>query len=214
MRWWPEKQAANLICKKTKDSIFDSLVVICVQKERKLLQVKRLDLDAAKTRLKKARMADARAAVSKRTSPSMHALVCCILHLSVFLVNLMLMNKHCSAFLKIMSQLPLKGRNSVCPSGVAHKSWLMHRVAQHETDHFISCGSHSHMSSYGKFRLPFFLIVVFLCSDIPFFLSFDISIDFLFLFVCWWHRGSTMKQILGHRWKIKGYSLLTFVLKK
>lgn len=35
-----------------------------LQKERKLLQVKRLDLDAAKTRLKKARMADARAAVS------------------------------------------------------------------------------------------------------------------------------------------------------
>lgn len=39
-------------------------VLFCVQKERKLLQVKRLDLDAAKTRLKKARMADARAAVS------------------------------------------------------------------------------------------------------------------------------------------------------
>lgn len=37
----------------------------CEQKERKLLQVKRLDLDAAKTRLKKARMADARAAVSR-----------------------------------------------------------------------------------------------------------------------------------------------------
>nr|XP_061811610.1 endophilin-B1-like isoform X1 [Nerophis lumbriciformis] len=34
-----------------------------ILKERKLLQVKRLDLDAAKTRLKKARMADARAAV-------------------------------------------------------------------------------------------------------------------------------------------------------
>uniref|UniRef100_I3JAQ9 Endophilin-B1 n=1 Tax=Oreochromis niloticus TaxID=8128 RepID=I3JAQ9_ORENI len=33
-----------------------------ILKERKLLQVKRLDLDAAKTRLKKARMADARAA--------------------------------------------------------------------------------------------------------------------------------------------------------
>ncbi|KAI5608940.1 SH3-domain GRB2-like endophilin B1, partial [Silurus asotus] len=33
---------------------------ILVQKERKLLQVKRLDLDAAKTRLKKARVADAR----------------------------------------------------------------------------------------------------------------------------------------------------------
>uniref|UniRef100_A0A3P9P181 Endophilin-B1 n=1 Tax=Poecilia reticulata TaxID=8081 RepID=A0A3P9P181_POERE len=35
-----------------------------ILKERKLLQVKRLDLDAAKTRLKKARMPDARAAVS------------------------------------------------------------------------------------------------------------------------------------------------------
>lgn len=42
-------------------------MMFCVQKERKLLQVKRLDLDAAKTRLKKARMADARAAVSIRT---------------------------------------------------------------------------------------------------------------------------------------------------
>lgn len=40
-----------------------------VQKERKLLQVKRLDLDAAKTRLKKARMADARAAVSAPLAP-------------------------------------------------------------------------------------------------------------------------------------------------
>uniref|UniRef100_A0A8D0DCX8 Endophilin-B1 n=1 Tax=Sander lucioperca TaxID=283035 RepID=A0A8D0DCX8_SANLU len=35
-----------------------------ILKERKLLQVKRLDLDAAKTRLKKARMTDARAAVT------------------------------------------------------------------------------------------------------------------------------------------------------
>uniref|UniRef100_A0A665X2L5 Endophilin-B1 n=1 Tax=Echeneis naucrates TaxID=173247 RepID=A0A665X2L5_ECHNA len=35
-----------------------------ILKERKLLQVKRLDLDAAKTRLKKARMADARAVVT------------------------------------------------------------------------------------------------------------------------------------------------------
>ena len=35
-----------------------------VQKERKLLANKRLDLDAAKTKLKKARMADARAVVS------------------------------------------------------------------------------------------------------------------------------------------------------
>lgn len=34
------------------------------QKERKLLQVKRLDLDAAKTKLKKAKVAEARAAVS------------------------------------------------------------------------------------------------------------------------------------------------------
>lgn len=47
-------------------------VVICVQKERKLLQVKRLDLDAAKTRLKKARMADARAAVSTHTLTETH----------------------------------------------------------------------------------------------------------------------------------------------
>uniref|UniRef100_A0AAX7SJS1 Endophilin-B1 n=1 Tax=Astatotilapia calliptera TaxID=8154 RepID=A0AAX7SJS1_ASTCA len=38
-----------------------------ILKERKLLQVKRLDLDAAKTRLKKARMADARAAVRTHT---------------------------------------------------------------------------------------------------------------------------------------------------
>ncbi|XP_029385222.1 endophilin-B1a isoform X2 [Echeneis naucrates] len=38
-----------------------------ILKERKLLQVKRLDLDAAKTRLKKARMADARAVVSTYT---------------------------------------------------------------------------------------------------------------------------------------------------
>lgn len=61
--------------------------VICVQKERKLLQVKRLDLDAAKTRLKKARMADARAAVSsfKKTCTHTHypldqhcCCVCCI----------------------------------------------------------------------------------------------------------------------------------------
>lgn len=36
-----------------------------ILKERKLLQVKRLDLDAAKTRLKKARMADARAAAEQ-----------------------------------------------------------------------------------------------------------------------------------------------------
>lgn len=35
-----------------------------LQKERKLLQTKRLDLDAAKTKLKKAKMADARALVS------------------------------------------------------------------------------------------------------------------------------------------------------
>lgn len=41
--------------------------VLCVQKERKLLQVKRLDLDAAKTRLKKARVGDARAVVSQHT---------------------------------------------------------------------------------------------------------------------------------------------------
>lgn len=39
-------------------------LLCCVQKERKLLQVKRLDLDAAKTRLKKARVPDARAVVS------------------------------------------------------------------------------------------------------------------------------------------------------
>uniref|UniRef100_A0A3B5L2F7 Endophilin-B1 n=1 Tax=Xiphophorus couchianus TaxID=32473 RepID=A0A3B5L2F7_9TELE len=38
-----------------------------ILKERKLLQVKRLDLDAAKTRLKKARMPDARAAKIKPT---------------------------------------------------------------------------------------------------------------------------------------------------
>ncbi|XP_041670095.1 endophilin-B1a isoform X2 [Cheilinus undulatus] len=36
-----------------------------IQKERKLLQVKRLDLDAAKTRLKKARMSDARVAAEQ-----------------------------------------------------------------------------------------------------------------------------------------------------
>uniref|UniRef100_A0A8C7ZT52 SH3-domain GRB2-like endophilin B1a n=1 Tax=Oryzias sinensis TaxID=183150 RepID=A0A8C7ZT52_9TELE len=36
-----------------------------ILKERKLLQVKRLDLDAAKTRLKKARMSDARAAAEQ-----------------------------------------------------------------------------------------------------------------------------------------------------
>ncbi|XP_031732579.1 endophilin-B1a isoform X1 [Anarrhichthys ocellatus] len=36
-----------------------------ILKEKKLLQVKRLDLDAAKTRLKKARMADARAAAEQ-----------------------------------------------------------------------------------------------------------------------------------------------------
>lgn len=35
-----------------------------LQKERKLLQNKRLDLDAAKTKLKKAKMTDARALVS------------------------------------------------------------------------------------------------------------------------------------------------------
>lgn len=63
--------------------------VICVQKERKLLQVKRLDLDAAKTRLKKARMADARAAVSsfKKThthSPSPRpTLLLCVLYPNV-----------------------------------------------------------------------------------------------------------------------------------
>lgn len=53
--------------------LWDFCVVICVQKERKLLQVKRLDLDAAKTRLKKARMADARAAV--RTHTRTHTLI-------------------------------------------------------------------------------------------------------------------------------------------
>lgn len=41
-----------------------SVDVFFLQKERKLLQNKRLDLDAAKNRLKKARMADARSAVS------------------------------------------------------------------------------------------------------------------------------------------------------
>lgn len=56
--------------------------MFCVQKERKLLQVKRLDLDAAKTRLKKARMADARAAVSIHA----HTHTCTILNatLSMF----------------------------------------------------------------------------------------------------------------------------------
>uniref|UniRef100_A0A668AQM1 Endophilin-B1 n=1 Tax=Myripristis murdjan TaxID=586833 RepID=A0A668AQM1_9TELE len=43
-----------------------------ILKERKLLQVKRLDLDAAKTRLKKARMADARAVVSTHTLAHIH----------------------------------------------------------------------------------------------------------------------------------------------
>lgn len=38
--------------------------VLFSQKERKLLQNKRLDLDAAKNRVKKARVADARSAVS------------------------------------------------------------------------------------------------------------------------------------------------------
>ena len=67
--------------------------VIYVQKERKLLQVKRLDLDAAKTRLKKARMADARAAVSihahtHRSSSVQHC------HCSgMFMVFLMLINE-------------------------------------------------------------------------------------------------------------------------
>lgn len=39
------------------------------QKERKLLQIKRLDLDAAKTKLKKAKMAEARASVSYCFTP-------------------------------------------------------------------------------------------------------------------------------------------------
>uniref|UniRef100_A0A8C5HB56 Endophilin-B1 n=1 Tax=Gouania willdenowi TaxID=441366 RepID=A0A8C5HB56_GOUWI len=43
-----------------------------ILKERKLLQVKRLDLDAAKTRLKKARMADARATVSTSARTHTH----------------------------------------------------------------------------------------------------------------------------------------------
>ncbi|XP_070784009.1 endophilin-B1a isoform X1 [Enoplosus armatus] len=47
-----------------------------ILKERKLLQVKRLDLDAAKTRLKKARMADARAAVSIHTHTHTHHRQC------------------------------------------------------------------------------------------------------------------------------------------
>lgn len=40
------------------------LMCFSSQRERKLLQNKRLDLDAAKNRLKKARVADARSAVS------------------------------------------------------------------------------------------------------------------------------------------------------
>ncbi|KAI5086154.1 SH3-domain GRB2-like endophilin B1 isoform X2, partial [Silurus meridionalis] len=43
-----------------------------ILKERKLLQVKRLDLDAAKTRLKKARVADARSVVSNTTISHTH----------------------------------------------------------------------------------------------------------------------------------------------
>lgn len=45
-------------------SFFSPFNLAYLQKERKLLANKRLDLDAAKTRLKKARMADARALVS------------------------------------------------------------------------------------------------------------------------------------------------------
>lgn len=45
--------------------LFSQANVTHFQKERKLLQNKRLDLDAAKTRLKKAKVAEARAAVSR-----------------------------------------------------------------------------------------------------------------------------------------------------
>lgn len=63
-------------------------IMSCVQKERKLLQVKRLDLDAAKTRLKKARMADARAAVSIHTHTHTHTHTILNAALSVFSVRM------------------------------------------------------------------------------------------------------------------------------
>lgn len=72
----------------SKNLFFECFVVFCVQKERKLLQVKRLDLDAAKTRLKKARMADARAAVSTDTHTQARSRQCNTIsfsHLDVFL---------------------------------------------------------------------------------------------------------------------------------
>ena len=46
-------------------------VLLCVvQKERRLLENLRLDLDACKTRLKKAKVAEAKAAVSPFAHPS------------------------------------------------------------------------------------------------------------------------------------------------
>lgn len=54
----------TFMCIHTWNFVSFSVDAFSSQKERKLLQNKRLDLDAAKNRLKKARVADARSSVS------------------------------------------------------------------------------------------------------------------------------------------------------
>lgn len=131
----------------SKNLFFECFVVFCVQKERKLLQVKRLDLDAAKTRLKKARMADARAAVSTETQNT--STRSSMQHRQFFSSGcffVTLINEQCEWILlsvKSLSSLLFREGKAVraLPSLhlKSHKSWLTHRITQHEVDHFISC---------------------------------------------------------------------------
>lgn len=132
--------------------------MVCVQKERKLLQVKRLDLDAAKTRLKKARMTDARAAVST------HTLSAILLIPGWFVFLLKLINDRCwwTAFSKIIT-----GNKAAWACSLSsHKSWLTQKVTQHETDYFISCDLNTvTWTTMGSLDFPYFLSS---CSKSPF----------------------------------------------
>lgn len=99
---------------------FFFLNLLCFQKERKLLQVKRLDLDAAKTRLKKARMADARAAVSTHTLTHTHTLTCIVGYNVSFLFSCYFTTTH---ELRCWAQRTSSGvRVSTCPLLWRHSS--------------------------------------------------------------------------------------------
>lgn len=60
-----------------------------LQKERRLLENLRLDLDSCKTRLKKAKLAEAKAAVSvfSATPPPPQSLICDLTHDGAFIYN-------------------------------------------------------------------------------------------------------------------------------